>query len=445
MLMPDDRKNEEIAILAQLRRGERVDHFQTVRVRKDGRHIDVSVTISPVRNREGEIIGASKIARDITDQKHYERELKKAKETADAANKAKDRFLAVLSHELRTPLTPVLATVTFLERAELPPEIAESIATIRRNVEMEARLIDDLLDVSRIAQSKIELRLELVNVHDVLRSVLEICRPEIDSKGVELSVALRARDQLVSADLGRLQQALVNVLQNAAKFTSENGRILVQTRNDQGKMYVEISDNGIGIDALTLPRIFETFEQGEQTTTRKYGGLGLGLSITKSLVEMHKGRITAASQGTGKGTTITIVLDSVASPPKPSVPAETKSVTGNRILLVEDHPDTLQVLSRLLKSLGYRVQAAGSVREALQLARQEKFELLISDIGLPDGSGNEIARELRAGQGIHAIALSGFGHDDDIRQSREAGFEQHLTKPINFQILRDTIRAVLAN
>jgi PAS domain S-box-containing protein len=443
MLVPNDRQDEEPQILARLRVGERVDHYETVRVRKDGRLIEVSVTISPIRDGQGRIIGASKIARDITDQKRFQAELRAAKEAAEAANRAKDHFLSVLSHELRTPLTPVLAAVSALSSSQSvrPEEWREHLDMIRRNVETEARLVDDLLDLTRIARGMLQLHFEVSDAHAALRNAVTMFQAEIDAKRLAVTFALHARDYHVWADAGRLQQVFLNLLSNAVKFTPDEGSILVRSSNDGGRLTIEVSDNGIGIDADVLPRLFSAFEQGERSVHRRFGGLGLGLSIVRSLMELHKGSVTASSGGKNKGATFVISLATVAAAParaaEPAGPHPGK--TPVRILLVEDHQDTRNVLARLLTKFGCAVTAAGSVKEALAVSDGREFDLLVSDIGLPDGTGMDVMRHMRKNTQLKGIALSGFGQDEDLRQSREAGFETHLTKPVNFQMLRDVI------
>ena len=455
-LFPPDRYDEEPQILSRIHRGERVDHFETIRVAKDGRLLEVSVTISPVRDSTGRIVGASKIARDITRQKEAERELRAARDAAEtarreaeAANRAKDHFLSVLSHELRTPLTPALAAISLIEATPaLPPEELRShVEMIRRNVETEARLVDDLLDVTRIARGKVRLHFEVVDAHAAVRNVVAMLQSDIDAKALEVTLALRAKDHHVWADPGRFQQILLNLLSNAAKFTPEQGAIAIRTANENGRGHgikIEISDTGAGFEPELLSRLFRPFEQGEQTITRKFGGLGLGLSIVRSLVEMHGGSITAFSAGAGKGATFSFRVETVA----PTAPGAAQPAGGAampttpgtyRVLLVEDHDDTRQMLTRLLRSFGCDVTAAGSVREAVELADRQTFDLLLSDIGLPDGSGHDVMRHVRERQQIRGIALSGFGQDDDLRRSREAGFEQHLTKPVNLQTLKEVI------
>ena len=464
MLMAPDRWEEEAVILARLARGERVDHYETIRQTKDGRAIEVSVTISPVRDAAGRIMGASKIARDISVQKQCERELRAARDLAESvraeaeaarqvaetANRAKDLFLSVLSHELRTPLTPVLGAISIIEaNPDLPAEeLRPLIEMVRRNVETEARLVDDLLDATRISQGKVELHPEAVDVHTAVRNVLAMLQGEIDAKRLGVTLALRAAVHDVWADPGRFQQVLLNLLSNAVKFTPEGGSIAVRTEGEGGDgecdgLTIEVADTGIGIDPATLPRLFRPFEQGERTVTRRFGGLGLGLSIVHSLVTLHGGTITAASGGIGNGATFTLRFRTVAtthpaladrSPAGSARPAH-----ATRVLLVEDHDDTRRVMTQLLSSFGCQVAAARDVRSAIAMADGQPFDLLVSDIGLPDGTGLDVMRHLRDHHRVRGIAVSGFGQDDDRQRSLDAGFERHLTKPISFQTLRDVV------
>lgn len=453
-IFPPDRWEEEPQILSRIHNGERVDHFETIRMTKDGRLIEVSVTISPVRDATGRIVGASKIARDISQQKRIEHELRQARDAAESASKAKDHFLSVLSHELRTPLTPVLAAISMIEsgRDLSLDELRAHIGMIRRNVETEARLVDDLLDMTRISRGKVQLHMEAVDAHAAVRNVVAMLQGEIDAKRLEISLALRAKDRHVWADPGRFQQILLNLLSNAVKFTPEEGKVAVHTANENGighGLKIEVSDSGIGIDAETLPRIFNPFEQGERTVTRKFGGLGLGLSIVRSLVELHGGSITAASAGAGRGATFSFRMETVASADasRPPVPREPLSRSSDgarvRVLLVEDHADTRHMMSLLLENFGCAVTTAASVREALHASQTQTFDLLVSDIGLPDGTGHEVMRHVRERYELRGIALSGFGQDDDLRRSREAGFEQHLTKPVSIEALSAVIKQVM--
>lgn len=359
-----------------------------------------------------------------------------ARAEAERANLAKDSFLAMLSHELRTPLTPVLTSVLSLEQEEnLPAETRASLQMIRRNVELEARLIDDLLDLTRISKGKVQLNLEEVDAHLLLRNALEICQADIDHKNLSLQTDFAAERVCLEADPARLQQIFWNLIKNAVKFTPEGGRLGVRTANDHGQLRVEISDSGLGIDGETLPKIFNAFEQGERT---RLGGLGLGLAISKALVETHNGKLTAESAGRGQGSTFTAIFPvaenhaGVSAESIPSSPAARKSV---RVLLVEDHEDTNRSLTSLLRRRGYHVQAARSVQSALELAANERFDVLVSDIGLPDGSGIDLMQTINAEHPIFGIALTGFGMEEDVRRSHDVGFHHHLIKPIDLNRL----------
>ncbi len=449
IIIPPERHSEEPQILARLRRGERIDHYETVRRHKDGTLIDVSVTVSPVRDAQGVIVGASKIARDITEQKRIRADLEAAKEAAETASRAKDQFLSILSHELRTPLTPALGGVGILEnRADLPQDVRDQLSLIRRNIETQARLVDDLLDVTRIGRGIIELHFETVDAHAALRNAIAIFQKELEIKQIQLTLALHAREHFVWADPGRLEQVFFNLLSNAIKFTPQGGSIALHSRSDAAnRLVLTITDTGIGIEADTLSRLFKPFEQGQQSTTsRRYGGLGLGLSIARSLVEMHQGTVRAVSEGPGRGSTFVVSLPTVAQTnPRARDPGLLSGIRNLhlRILLVEDHEDSRRVLGKLLESFGCTVISAGTVGEGILLAENQKFDLLVSDIGLPDGSGIDLIRAVRARQDIKGIALSGFGQADDLRRSEEAGFQVHLTKPVNFQALQDVIKKVV--
>jgi signal transduction histidine kinase/CheY-like chemotaxis protein len=396
----------------------------------------------------GQLIRAWGTQVDVTEQRRAEEELQRAKDEAERANREKDRFLAVLSHELRTPLTPVLTTVQTLEYdASLPGETREALRVVRRNVELEARLIDDLLDLTRIARGKLALSREPVDAHEKLRHVVQICDAERRGKQIELRLEMLADKHWVASDPARIQQVFWNLLKNAVKFTNSGGCVTVRTSNrDDGSLRVDVIDTGVGIEPAILGRIFDAFEQGDQRVTRAFGGLGLGLAISKRLVDLHGGRIAAYSDGPGSGATFTVELPSVAAPP----PQETMIDRPARpqpklsILLVEDHPDTALALARLLRGFGWQVRVAETVADAIAAADAEHFDLLISDIGLPDGNGLDLMRQLRAKRPVRGICLSGFGMEEDVRNSRDAGFIEHLTKPVNVAQLRRAIdRAVV--
>ena len=373
--------------------------------------------------------------------------LVRARLDAEAASEAKDNFLAALSHELRTPLTPVLMTATSLEAdMSLPPSVRQDLAILRRNVELEARLIDDLLDLTRIVRGKIELRSELVDVHAVLVDALSICRSDMSDKRLQLTEDLGASRFHANGDAVRIQQILWNLLRNAVKFTAEGGRIIVRSRNEQQNLCIEVIDTGIGIDAAAINRIFSPFEQAGREITQMFGGLGLGLAISKKLAELHGGTVIAQSEGRERGATFTFRLPAVAAPVPGHQTAKKRDVDEQerrlRILLVEDHDDTRTSLARLLGRT-HTVRDVPTVETALSVAGSESFDLVISDIGLPDGSGLELMRALRDKHGLKGICLSGFGMEDDIARSAEAGFHHHLTKPIDLKKLETIIYSLV--
>ncbi|HXP34865.1 MAG TPA: HAMP domain-containing protein [Chthoniobacterales bacterium] len=349
------------------------------------------------------------------------------------SNLAKDQFLAMLSHELRTPLTPVIASALELEgEPGLPQNIQESLQMIRRNVELEARLIDDLLDLTRISKGKVQLNFEVVDAHTLLQNALAIYQTEIDRKHLALRLDLDAKEVHLRADPARLQQIFWNLINNAVKFTPSGGQISISTTNDAtDQLRVEIADTGLGIEPESLPKIFDAFEQATRT---QLGGLGLGLAISKTLVEAHKGVITAESAGRNQGTKFVLTFPTCEKPDAAAAPAilpRTPHRHALRILLVEDHEDTNRSLTRLLQRRGYDVQSAVNLKSALELSEKHQFDVLISDIGLPDGSGIDLMQKLNSERPVFGIALTGFGMEDDIRKTREAGFKHHLVKPID--------------
>jgi PAS domain S-box-containing protein len=431
-------------------------------IRPDGTLVPVLIGVAMLEGSTDQTVG---FAIDLTERKSHERDLSAAKEAAERANRAKDQFLAVLSHELRTPLTPVLA-VAAAGQADpaLPAAVLADYAMIRRNVELEARLIDDLLDLTKIGRGKLQLHLETVDLHRTLRAALEVCSPdEIAAKRLQINIELNAGHHFVRGDPARLQQIFWNLLKNAIKFTPAGGSVTVRSRNippigetpasvggrreSLDDILIEVIDTGVGIDPAVLPRIFDAFEQGQNSTTREYGGLGLGLAISKGLMLAHRGTITASSQGRNSGATFTLTFPTVnprhfrPAGPARSGGGEQRSLS---ILLVEDHPDTSRALQRLLSSSGHEVHTAGAVAEAAELGRELDFDLLISDLGLPDGTGIELLQRLRAeldgSRRFSAIALTGFGMDEDVARTRAAGFDEHLTKPIDFQKLQAAIQ-----
>ena len=443
---PDDLPRD-LHNAAQLLSGEISTYTMEKRyIRKDGSHVWVNLTVSLVRDAAGEPEHWISIVEDISERKRVQTELIAAKELAEEANSAKDRFLATLSHELRTPLAPVLMSAASMERdASLPEKVRDELGMIRHQIELEARLIDDLLDLTRITRGKVELQLQSVDAHALLHDAVQTCcLSEINAKRLAVRIELEAMEHHVRADPARLQHVLWNLIKNAVKFTPKGGTIAIHTRNIDDEVEIIVRDSGIGIAPELLPRIFDAFEQGGRDITRKFGGLGLGLAISKALVDLHRGTLTAHSEGPDKGSTFTLTLATVAQ-------SESLDEAGDHdgqprglvILLVEDHATTARVLARLLRESSHDVHIAGTMHEAIQSAGQKPFDLLISDLGLPDGSGLDLMRQLLAQKEIKGIALSGYGMDDDVQRSQDAGFGAHLTKPIDFRKLQAAINQVV--
>ena len=409
-------------------------------LRKDGTEFPVEISLSPLETEEGFFVSSA--IRDATEREHLRKE-RAARAEAEAANRAKDQFLAMLGHELRTPLTPVLASVELLDReGEDDVEFKATVSTIRRNVELEARLIDDMLDLTAITRGKITLSPETMDIHSVLHSAFEILRPEIAQKQLRTEFALNAGEHFVRADPSRLLQVFWNLIKNAIKFTERGGHIRAASRNDDHEIILEIEDNGVGIPSNVLPRIFDSFEQGRRQTEGAFGGLGLGLTISKGIADAHGARLAARSDGINRGAVFTFAMETVMEPP-PAVdrvqedkPAATPNEKRLRILLVDDHPDTLGTLRRLLERAGHSVISATSVADAIAVSEENRIDVLLSDIGLPDGSGIDLLQRIRQSQPVTGIAFSGFGMETDVQRSREAGFIEHLTKPVDLEKLK---------
>jgi two-component system CheB/CheR fusion protein len=367
-------------------------------------------------------------------------ELVRANEQLRLADRAKDRFIAALSHELRTPLTPVLAVVSYLikQTSTLPRELRSEIEMIQRNIELEARLIDDLLDITRISSGKLELALEVTDAHVAIRDAFEICAQDIRAKNLHVDLDLDAAQHRVLADPVRLHQIFWNIINNAVKFTPKNGRVSIRSQNDAGGDFLlEVRDTGIGFEPSAANSIFDAFEQGDRSVTREFGGLGLGLTITKSLVDAHHGRIEAFSKGQNAGATFKLTLKSVATEigAIPTTPELSTPKTPLRVLVVDDHDDTRRVVANLLAVKGHEVFSAVDVAGALEILNRESIDVLLSDIGLPDGTGCDLMQRAKALQPLTGIALSGFGMAEDITRAFESGFAHHMIKPVSFEQL----------
>jgi PAS domain S-box-containing protein len=562
LIIPPERIDEERSILRRLVGGERIEHFETVRVSKDGRRLDISLTISPVRDREGRIIGASKIARDITELKRtrdalardakilasvrdsvvvtdlegvvtywnegatrlfgwtaeemvgrpyvdrfhepirtfiadqvrerasgvewsgeYEEfrkdgsrvwidahvslvtdaarrpigilglahditERKRAEEALREADRRKDEFLALLAHELRNPLAPLCNGLEVMRLAAADPSaVAQARDMMQRQLGHMVRLIDDLLDISRISQNKMELRRSRVLLADVVSSAVETVRPLIDAAGHTLAVSLPDEPVFLDADLTRLAQVLANLLTNSAKYTRRGGHISLTAELRAADVFVSVRDDGIGIPAESLPRIFDMFSQVDRSVERSTGGLGIGLALVKGLVEMHGGTVTAASGGPDKGSTFTVrlpVMGAVheAVPTATSGPEQPAAGPERRILVVDDNEDSARSMARLLKILGNEVHTAHDGIEAMEAAAKFQPEVILMDVGMPRLNGYDATRRIRElpwGRSVTIIALTGWGQEDDKTRSREAGCNGHLVKPVSLTDLENLL------
>jgi PAS domain S-box-containing protein len=456
MLIPPERLGEEAHILEQIGRGDHVDHFETVRVCKDGRPIHVSLTISPIRNAEGVIVGASKVARDISQRKAlearnlelHERE-QRAREEAEAANRAKDEFLAMLGHELRNPLSPILTALQLMKLRGGGLEREREV--IERQVGHLTRLVEDLLDVSRITRGKVAIKEEPVAVADMVAKGIEIASPLLEQRAHVLDIEV-PRSLWVRGDAGRLSQVISNLFTNAAKYTPRGGRITVRAIEDGAEIVIRVRDTGVGIAPDVLPKVFDLFVQERQDIDRSRGGLGLGLTIVRNLVERHGGTVSAHSDGRGRGSEFVVRLPRSSSPQEFGTtghshgqPGFTRAASGGSltVLVVDDSIAGAEMLAAALTAKGFQTQVAFDGPTALRLAATFRPAVVFLDIGLPVMDGYELAarlRELPELNGVRLFALTGYGQQSDRQKSRAAGFHHHFTKPVDL----DAIDAVLA-
>ena len=454
IIMPPEFVEDMPRILGRIRRGEKVDHYQTKRRRKDGAIIDVSLTVSPIRDASGRVIGASKIGRDITAEKRAREErerlldsAQKARADAEAANRLKDEFLATLSHELRTPLNAILGWARILGTGPVDPEdLQEGLAAIDRNARAQVQIIEDLLDVSRIISGTLRLDVQRVNMLEVIEAAIAAVTPAAEAKGVRLKKVLDPLAAPVSGDPARLQQVVWNLLSNAVKFTPKGGRVQVLLERVNSHVEVSVIDTGIGIRPDFLPHVFERFRQADSSTTRRHGGLGLGLAIVKQLTELQGGTVRAKSPGEGQGSTFVVCLPipvvQEAPPekarPKEDRPAEfdcsSEPLSGIRVLVVDDEGDARTLVRRILGGCGAEVAVASSVDEAMSLVEGFRPDILVSDVGMPDRDGYDLIRQVRgriAAKALPAVALTAFARSEDRRRALLAGFQTHVAKPVD--------------
>ena len=426
----------------------------TLLIRKDGSEVPIDDSGAPIRRPGGRILGVVLVFRDFTAHKRAEEAIEAAKEEQAAANRAKDQFIAALSHELRTPMTPVLGTLKMWERTpEFPKEFMPDVFMMRRNIEMETRLIDDLLDMTRIEKGKLPLKEEVVDAHLLLAAVESIFKDELFERDGDFINEYTAKDHHVRVDPARFQQVLWNVLGNALKFTPKGRKVTVRTTNPrEGELTICFEDEGVGMSPDTAEKIFLPFEQGGDNT-RRARGLGLGLAIAKAIVVAHGGRMEGNSAGIQRGSTFLVHLPTVqptaaeekAAAPPSTIPAAEGAARGpQKILLVEDHADTAYVIARVLRASGYEVVVCSQLALAVDLAREYVFSVILSDIGLKEGSGLDLMREVRKFSAVPSIALTGYGMKEDVDKCRAAGFTDHLTKPVDIDMLLRAIENVVS-
>jgi PAS domain S-box-containing protein len=470
-LIPLERQGEEEEILSCLRRGERFEHFETVRTTKEGRQLHISLTVSPIKDANGRVVGASKIARDITDRKLSEEALREAQKVAETANAdrqrlleservarseverashVKDEFLATLSHELRTPLNAVLGWATALRAGHFPTqELEQGLETIERNARVQAQIIEDLLDMSRIISGKVRLEVQRVDLPAVVAAAIDTVRPSASAKGVRLETIIDPLNAPVTGDPNRLQQVLWNLLSNAIKFTSKGGRVQILLERVDSHVEVSIIDTGEGISPEFLPYIFDRFQQADASTTRRHGGLGLGLAIVKQLVELHGGSVRVKSPGTGKGASFIVslpvtVLHPLQEPwerghpqskPRDLPLAPAISLNNVSVLVIDDELDARNLLKLLLESAGAVVYLAPSAEQGMEHLLTKSVDVLICDIGMPEVDGYSLMRRIRGlGDGqkseVAAVALTAYARLEDRTEAMRAGFQNHLPKPV---------------
>jgi PAS domain S-box-containing protein len=438
ILIPADRADEEPSILERVRRGDRIDHYETVRRRKDGSLVDISLTVSPIIDEHGAIIGASKIARDITQRK-------RAEEALRAADRAKDEFLAMLGHELRNPLGALASAVRILDHPERSPNhMAHARAIIDRQIDRLSHLVDDLVDASRVTSSKMRLSRRPLDLSQVVEETIEVLR----TRGLleRHQLTFNGSQAWIDADETRIEQIVTNLIGNALKFTPPGGAITVTARGEGQRALLAVKDTGVGIPADVLPTIFDLFVQGERSLDRSQGGLGIGLTLVRRLVELHGGSVQASSDGAGMGSTFTVLLPAIPAPngaDREQISVTTTALERRRVLVVDDNDDIRETLDILLTQDGHEVQLAKDGPSGLQAALTFRPDIALLDLGLPGFDGYALARSIRAhdeGKQIYLVALTGYGQPEDRRRAKEAGFDELVVKPLDVNQLARLIQ-----
>jgi PAS domain S-box-containing protein len=450
-IIPPDRPDDFAAILGAIRRGERVDHYETERLHKDGRRIRVSLSVSPIRDQDGRITGCAKIARDVTVRRQLEGQrehllgvAQRARAEAEAASRSKDEFLAILSHELRNPLAALRNAIYSARLDASRRDRALEIAG--RQIDQLGRLVDDLLDLARITHGQVRLNKQRVSLAEVVERSIDTARPLITQRGHVVSVSTPSEPVCVVGDPARLEQLVGNLLANAARYTNPGGRIELSVECQEREAVLRVRDNGIGIAPEMLPRIFDLFAQARAEHEGAPGGLGIGLAIVRDLVALHGGRVDAHSEGPGRGAEFVVSLPCLEETPQAeSQAASAEPLAGRgglRVLVVEDNLDAAEGLMMLLEVFGHETRVAHDGPSALEAARADRPDLMLVDIGLPGIDGYEIARRVRSAPelcDLPLVALTGFGHEEDRRRAFEAGFDHHLTKPVDPARLRQLV------
>jgi PAS domain S-box-containing protein len=476
LIFPPELHEDEEQSLARIRGGERIDHYETYRLTKDGRRVEVSISVSPVRDEQGRIVGASKIARDVGALREVQRELRKAiqereqllesersaRSEAERLGHMKDEFLATLSHELRTPLNAIQGWATLLKQPNVPDvDRRPGLDAIERNARAQAQIINDLLDMNRIVAGKFHLEVQALRLQEVIQAAVEAVRPSADAKRLRIRTMLDSAVGQTRGDPNRLQQVMWNLLTNAVKFTPGGGFIQVVLQRVNSQVEITVQDNGAGISADFLPHVFDRFRQADASTSRRHGGLGLGLSIVKNLVELHGGSVRVLSAGEGQGSTFIVSLPIVAVDPghslQMSAPAEdtgrdTEAIElprleNLRILVVDDEPDGRALLARILHERGAIPVCTGSAQAALESLQNHTFDLLLSDIGMPEMDGYALIRRVRGlstpMKSIPAIAVTAYARPEDRQRSLLAGYQMHISKPVETPELIAAIASLL--
>ena len=447
LVIPTERIAEEDQIIAKLRAGQRIEHFETERVRSNGERLTVSLTISPIKDGSGNVIGASKIVRDVSERKRAESDLRRLATDLSNADRRKNEFLATLAHELRNPLAPMSNMLEVLKRAGDDREVLKRAHdTIERQLGQMVRLVDDLLDLNRITHDRLELRRSEVELSSVIQQAVEVAHPLIDAAGHDLTIDLPIEPIYLNADRARLAQVFGNLLNNSCKYTRPGGSISLTAKQVDGKVEVTVKDNGAGIPHDKLDSIFDMFMQVDSTSDRAQGGLGIGLTLVKRLAEMHGGSIEAKSAGEGEGSEFVVRLPVLSKPTTAQQvrPGERES-PHRRVLIVDDNRDSADSLAMLLEITGNETYMAHDGVEAVEAIETHRPEVVLLDIGLPRLDGHEVCRRVREqpwGKDIVMIALTGWGQADDRRKSEEAGFNGHLVKPVDYDSLLELLSSL---